>query len=101
MIMRSEFNQRIGRSAWPPSLRRLTLGHKFRQSLQGLGTWMPNLESLRLLEWYVDLQNDSLLRRIEWPKGLLQLTVFKESSLEDVGIPAPVEVLHRYNESLR
>ncbi|CAM9852451.1 unnamed protein product [Ectocarpus sp. 8 AP-2014] len=100
MIMRSEFNQRIGSSAWPASLRRLTLGHKFRQSLQGLGTWTPNLESLRLLDWDNNSQNDSLLRRIEWPKGLLQLTVFKDSSLEDVEIPATVEVLHRYNTSL-
>ncbi|CAM9454120.1 unnamed protein product [Ectocarpus sp. 4 AP-2014] len=100
IIMRSKFNQRIGSSAWPASLRRLTVGNKFRQSLQGLGKWMPNLESLRLLDWDVNSQNDSLLRRIEWPEGLLQLTVFKESSWEDVEVPATVEVLHRYNTSL-
>ncbi|CAM9293941.1 unnamed protein product [Ectocarpus sp. 13 AM-2016] len=52
-MMVSGFNQRIVRSAWPASLQQLALliGHKFRQSLQGLGTWMPNLETLRVLDW--------------------------------------------------
>ncbi|CAN0245443.1 unnamed protein product, partial [Ectocarpus fasciculatus] len=60
----------------------LTLGGDFRQSLQGLGTWMPNLEELRVLDWEYDLDvgivlsHDSLLRGIEWPKGLRELTVF-------------------------
>ncbi|CAN0204858.1 unnamed protein product [Ectocarpus fasciculatus] len=33
----SDFNQRTDRSAWPSSLRRLTLGQAFRQPLHGLG----------------------------------------------------------------
>ncbi|CAM9638048.1 unnamed protein product, partial [Ectocarpus sp. 13 AM-2016] len=93
MMMFSAFNQPIGSSVWPTSLRRLTLGGDvFSQSLQGLGSWMPNLEVLRLLNWThpedVDLENDSqndiLLRGIEWPMGLRQLTVFKEWSIDDV-----------------
>ncbi|CAN0308391.1 unnamed protein product, partial [Ectocarpus fasciculatus] len=51
LFFESNFNQRIGSSIWPASLRRLTLGGDFRQSLQGLGTWMPNLEELRVLDW--------------------------------------------------
>ncbi|CAM9161457.1 unnamed protein product [Ectocarpus sp. 13 AM-2016] len=96
----SDFNQHIGSSAWPASLRQLTLGHRFRQSLEGLGTWMPNLESLRLLDWNFHSQNDSLLWQIEWPKTLRQLTVFEGSRLEGVEIPSTVEVLRRHNECL-
>ncbi|CAN0056349.1 unnamed protein product [Ectocarpus sp. 6 AP-2014] len=90
MAMSSGFNQRIGNSRWPASLRRLTLGGSlFSQSLQGLGSWMPNLEALRLLLWThpedfdleTDSQKEGLLRGIEWPMGLRQLTVFEEYSL--------------------
>ncbi|CAM9701028.1 unnamed protein product [Ectocarpus sp. 12 AP-2014] len=95
--MYSNFNQCIGSSVWPASLRRLTLGHKFRQSLQGLGTWMPNLETFRILDY--DSSDDSLLRGIEWPKGLRHLTVSKESNLDGVVVPSTVEVLHLYNDS--
>ncbi|CAN0014706.1 unnamed protein product, partial [Ectocarpus fasciculatus] len=48
--MVSHFNRRLSNSAWPASLRLLTPGRKFRHSLQGLGTWMPNLETLRLFD---------------------------------------------------
>ncbi|CAM9176705.1 unnamed protein product [Ectocarpus sp. 8 AP-2014] len=99
MVMYSKFNHRIGSSIWPPSLRRLTLGHKFRQSLQGLGTWMPNLETLCLLDY--DSGDDSLLRGIKWPKGLRELTVFRDSDLEGVEIPSTVGVLHVDNVSFR
>ncbi|CAN0399792.1 unnamed protein product [Ectocarpus fasciculatus] len=92
MAMFSDFDQRIGTSVWPASLRRLTLGDKFRQSLHGLGTWMPNLEAFRLL--HHGSGGDSLLRGVEWPKGLRELTVFEESSLDGVVIPSTVEV-HR------
>lgn len=37
----SWFNEALDSTPWPTSLRRITVGHKFRQSLQGLGTWMP------------------------------------------------------------
>ncbi|CAN0523695.1 unnamed protein product [Ectocarpus sp. 12 AP-2014] len=64
MGMNSSFNQDISDSGWPSSLRRITLGGFFRQSLQGLGTWMPNLEALRILEWDIDnIPNESLLVR--------------------------------------
>ncbi|CAN0219529.1 unnamed protein product [Ectocarpus fasciculatus] len=86
----SRFNQRIGSCVWPTSLRRLTLGDMFRQSLEGLGTWMPNLDTLRLLDHVSG--GDSLLRGITWPEGLRHLTVFKESSLDGVAIPSTVEV---------
>ncbi|CAN0244713.1 unnamed protein product [Ectocarpus fasciculatus] len=94
----SNFNQRIGSSIWPASLRRLTLGGDYRQSLQGLGTWMPNLEVLRVLDWEYDSDDeivsnhDSLLRGIEWPKGLRELTVCHHSSLDGVVIPSTVTV---------
>ncbi|CAN0056281.1 unnamed protein product [Ectocarpus sp. 6 AP-2014] len=93
-VMGSDFDQCISKSVWPASLRRITLGGMFRQSLQGLGTWMPNLEALRMLEWDIDnIPNDSLLvRGIEWPKGLRELTVFKESILDGVVIPSTVQV---------
>ncbi|CAM9635143.1 unnamed protein product [Ectocarpus sp. 4 AP-2014] len=96
--MYSEFNQRIGSSVWPASLRRLTLGGQFRQSLEGLGTWMPNLEEIRVLDWDNGLENDSLLRGIEWPNGLRDLTVFEESSLDGVVIPSTVQVYRPKNE---
>ncbi|CAM9837343.1 unnamed protein product [Ectocarpus fasciculatus] len=94
------FNQRVDSSVWPASLRRLTLGGDFRQSLGGLGTWMPNLEVLRVLDWEydsefddrVDSQNDNLLRGIEWPKGLRELTVLEDSSFDGVEIPSSVKV---------
>ncbi|CAM9776552.1 unnamed protein product [Ectocarpus sp. 12 AP-2014] len=97
MVMRSEFNQHLGSSRWPASLRRLTVGGTFRQSLQGLGTWMPNLEVLRALDWEDDgwghpSHGDSLLREILWPNGLRELTVFKKSSLDGVVIPSTVQV---------
>ncbi|CAM9674777.1 unnamed protein product [Ectocarpus sp. 4 AP-2014] len=94
MSMYSTFDQYISKSVWPASLRRITLGGEFRQSLQGLGTWMPNLEALRILEWDIDhIPNGSLLvRGIEWPKGLRELTVFKESILDGVEIPSTVQV---------
>ncbi|CAN0024580.1 unnamed protein product [Ectocarpus fasciculatus] len=94
MLIFSNFNQPIGRSAWPASLRRLTLGELFSQSLEGLGTWMPNLESFRLLDYSEDdAGGDSLLRGIEWPKALRELTVFKEASLDGVVIPSSVQVI--------
>ncbi|CAN0362701.1 unnamed protein product [Ectocarpus sp. 12 AP-2014] len=100
VLMYSKFNQRIGRSVWPASLRRLTVGGEFRQSLQGLGTWMPKLEALRVLDWEYDPhfntfiypQNGSLLHGIEWPKGLRELTVLEQSSLDGVAIPSTVKV---------
>ncbi|CAN0430704.1 unnamed protein product, partial [Ectocarpus fasciculatus] len=76
--------------AWPPSLRLLTLGHKFRHSLQGLGTWLPNPETLSLFDH--GLRGHDLLREIEWPKGLRHLTVLNESSLDRVEIPSTVQV---------
>ncbi|CAN0055156.1 unnamed protein product [Ectocarpus fasciculatus] len=99
MSMHSDFNQRIGSSIWPASLRRLTLGGRFRQSLQGLGTWMPNLETLCLLDHGVGSGGDSLLCGIEWPKRLRQLTVFQESNPNGVLVPSSVEVFCRYNGS--
>ncbi|CAM9635072.1 unnamed protein product [Ectocarpus sp. 4 AP-2014] len=92
MLMFSNFNQRIDGCVWPASMRRLTLGGAFRQSLQGLGTWMPNLETLGLFD---RLSDDSLLRGIEWPKSLRHLTVFRESSLDGVVIPSTVHVYRR------
>ncbi|CAN0056486.1 unnamed protein product, partial [Ectocarpus sp. 6 AP-2014] len=89
----ADFNQSIGSSVWPASLRRLTLGEYFRQSLQGLGTWMPNLEALRLLDYrYNPGSHASLLREIEWPKGLRYLTVLEGSNLDGVTIPSVVKV---------
>ncbi|CAM9755300.1 unnamed protein product [Ectocarpus sp. 12 AP-2014] len=98
MGMNSSFNQYISYSVWPASLRRITLGGFFRQSLQGLGTWMPNLEALRILEWDIDnIPKESLLvRGIEWPNGLRELTVFKESILDGVVIPSTVQVYRPY-----
>ncbi|CAM9957256.1 unnamed protein product [Ectocarpus sp. 4 AP-2014] len=98
ITMYSHFNQRIGSSVWPASLRRLTLGGQFRQSLQGLGTWMPNLEEIRVFDWDDDLEIDSLLRGIEWPNGLRDLTVFEESSLDGVVFPPTVQVHRVKNE---
>ncbi|CAN0076491.1 unnamed protein product [Ectocarpus fasciculatus] len=96
--MFSKFNQRVDVCAWPASLRRLTLGHKFRQSLQGLGTWMPNLETLNLLDFGSGTEN-SLLCAIEWPKDLRQLAVFRESSLDGVVIPSTVELSRPCNDT--
>ncbi|CAM9636191.1 unnamed protein product [Ectocarpus sp. 13 AM-2016] len=95
--MYSEFNQSIGSSDWPTSLRRLTVGGKFSQSLQGLGSWMPNLQVLRVLCWDLDdwghpSYGDILLPGIEWPNGLRELTVFKGSSLDRVVIPSTLQV---------
>ncbi|CAB1104351.1 unnamed protein product [Ectocarpus sp. CCAP 1310/34] len=99
-IMFSEFNQRVDMCAWPASMRRLTLGHKFRQSLQGLGTWIPNLEIFHFLDHSNGSgDEDSLLRGIEWPTGLRQLAVFRDSRLDGVIIPSTVEVSRLCNES--
>ncbi|CAN0283519.1 unnamed protein product [Ectocarpus fasciculatus] len=88
------FNQSVGSSVWPASLRRLTLGGDFRQSLQGLGTWMPNLEALRLFDWSPNSHNEHPLRDVEWPKALRELTVFGGWSLGEVEIPSTIYVLH-------
>ncbi|CAN0055732.1 unnamed protein product [Ectocarpus fasciculatus] len=97
VLLLSEFNQRIGGSRWPSSLRRLTVGGDFRQSLRGLGTWMPNLESLGVLGCECGVREplshrDSLLRGIDWPSGLRELTVFKEATLDGVVIPSTVHL---------
>lgn len=97
----AKFNQCIGRSVCPASLRRLTLGHMFRQSLQGLGKWMPNLETLRLLDRQYDSGYDSLLRGIDWPKDLRELVVFEDSNRDGVEVPSTVQVLEVENGSLR
>ncbi|CAN0305052.1 unnamed protein product [Ectocarpus fasciculatus] len=61
---------------------------------------MPNLEVLRVLDSEYDSDyeivsnNDSLLRGIEWPKGLRELTVFDHSCLDGVVFPSTVKV-HR------
>ncbi|CAN0056553.1 unnamed protein product [Ectocarpus sp. 6 AP-2014] len=90
----SEFSQRIGSSIWPSSMRRLTPGPGFGQLLQGLGTWMPDLETFSLLEYGFVSGDDRLLRGIEWPKGLRQLAVRKGSSFDGVIVPSTVQVLH-------
>ncbi|CAM9657774.1 unnamed protein product [Ectocarpus fasciculatus] len=79
-------------------MRRLTLGHKFRQSLQGLGTWMPNLETFNLLDYGSGIE-DSLLHGIEWPKALCELVVFMDSSFDGVVVPSNVEVSRFNNEA--
>ncbi|CAM9553284.1 unnamed protein product [Ectocarpus sp. 8 AP-2014] len=94
MAMFSNFDQHIGNGGWPASLRRLTLGGQFDQSLEGLGTWMPNLEELRLLCYGFGTS----LREIEWPKGLRQLTVYKES-IRGAVIPSTVQVVYRQDVS--
>ncbi|CAM9461058.1 unnamed protein product, partial [Ectocarpus fasciculatus] len=99
MVICSEFNQRIDNCVWPLSLRWLTLGDEFRQSLKGLGTWIPNLEGFRLLDYLdYDPGGGSLLRGIEWPKGLRQLTVFEDSDLDGVEIPSTVKVSYPLND---
>ncbi|CAM9322251.1 unnamed protein product [Ectocarpus fasciculatus] len=105
MTMFSDFNQRIDHSIWPTSLRRLTLGHNFSQSLQGLGTWMPNLEVLRLLDYNMSDVSDSgdnnLLCGIEWPKGLRHLMLFEGKVLEEVVVPKTVQVVWSRNKYFR
>ncbi|CAB1104348.1 unnamed protein product [Ectocarpus sp. CCAP 1310/34] len=92
VVVTSKFNRPIGASAWPKAMHRLTLGQNFRQSLQELGTWMPNLETFHLLHHIHDSgTEDSFLRGIEWPKGLRQLAVCRLSSLAGVVIPSTVE----------
>ncbi|CAN0584939.1 unnamed protein product, partial [Ectocarpus sp. 12 AP-2014] len=62
MMTWSAFNKSIGSTIWHASMRQLTQGGRtFRQSLQGLETWMPNLEALQLLDWKhtEDLEVDS------------------------------------------
>ena len=64
------FDQPIDKAVWPASLRKVEFGECFRHSVQGLGTWMPNLEELELVA------NDySFLCDMEWPKGLKILHV--------------------------
>lgn len=61
---------------------------------------MPNLEGFRLLDYDINYntpREDSLLRGIEWPKGLRQLTVFEDSNLDGVEIPSSVKVSYRCN----
>ncbi|CBJ33433.1 expressed unknown protein [Ectocarpus siliculosus] len=72
------------------------LGDDFKQSLQGLGTWMPNLEVLRLFDFRdPDFGNDSLLLGIGWPTGLRQLAVYECTKMDGVTIPSTVEVLYK------
>ncbi|CAB1103084.1 unnamed protein product [Ectocarpus sp. CCAP 1310/34] len=99
MVIFANFDQPIGSSVGPALLRRLVLGHMFRQSLQGLGTWMPNLEVLHLLHYHGSGLGDSnFLREIEWPKGLRHLTLLEGTSIDGVDIPLAVQVLFAYNE---
>lgn len=90
----SSFDQAIDGPRWPASIRRLTLGRTFRHSLEGLGSWMPNLAELCLLP---DMRSvcEDLLRGIEWPSGLRTLTVYRGSNLESVGVPQSVQVDYR------
>lgn len=90
----SAFNHALNGSRWPASLRRLSLGSRFHQSLNGLGSWMPNLEELCLLpgrKW----AGASLSDGIEWPNGLRKLTVYRDSSLERLAMPQSVRVVYR------
>ncbi|CAN0035741.1 unnamed protein product [Ectocarpus fasciculatus] len=98
-VMFSEFNQSIASCIWPASMRLLTLGDKFRQSLHGLGKWMPSLEEFFLLGY--DSGDDSLLRGIEWPEGLRQLTLFQDSSSDGVVVPTTVQILRLFNDTPR
>ncbi|CAM9965343.1 unnamed protein product, partial [Scytosiphon promiscuus] len=91
--LESRFDQPLDSARWPLSLRRLSVGGYFNQSLQGLGTWMPNLEELRLVlisGWTYRI----LLGGIEWPKGLRDLTVAAGACLQGVAIPPTVKVVY-------
>ncbi|CAN0044122.1 unnamed protein product, partial [Scytosiphon promiscuus] len=68
------FDQQIDRARWPTSLRRLEIGGIFRQSLQELGKWMPNLEELRVVVVNAGGYR-ALLGGIKWPKRLSKLAV--------------------------
>lgn len=82
------FNQAIDKAVWPPSLRRLKLGSSFKQSLHGLGTWMPNLAELKLL-----VEDLSVLIGVEWPKFLQQLKIRPSARNRDgTTMPPTVEV---------
>ena len=87
----SSFDQAIDRAAWPASLREVEFGKCFRQSVRGLGTWMPNLEELVLLaEDYHGLFVD-----MDWPTSLKVLRVDDEGwgSLDAGAVPPTVEVV--------
>lgn len=90
--MFSAFNQAIDKARWPASLRAVSIGGNFSQSLDGLQTWMPNLEELCFLPG--DQENyTSLIGSIEWPKGLRTLKVYDNARLEEMAIPPTVEVV--------
>ncbi|CAM9664823.1 unnamed protein product [Scytosiphon promiscuus] len=94
MVLLSAFNRPIDRATWPASLRRITLGSNFRQSLAGLGVWMPNLEELCLMPENRSSYK-SLLAGIQWPYRLRLLTVYWDSGIESLGLPESVRVSYR------
>lgn len=87
------FDQPIEGMEWP-SLRRFTLAGKFRQSLQTLGTAMPTLEELTL-QLDKDPARYFLLRGVEWPAGLTDLTISTGAYLRGVAIPPRATVTYR------
>lgn len=90
--MWSRFSKALDTSSWPTSLRKLSIGGEFLKSLEGLGTWMPNLQEFTLLvrEW---CPYGSFLRPIEWPKGLRELTVHNDVDPGQMSIPDTVKIL--------
>eukprot|EP00903_Cladosiphon_okamuranus_P007787 g7536.t1 len=90
----SSFNQAIDEAVWPASLRRLTLGGSFDQSLVGLGSWVPRLQELTILNDTASSSNGMILVGIEWPKGLkrLRMRAAGKGLREKLLIPPTVEV---------
>ncbi|CAN0553068.1 unnamed protein product [Ectocarpus sp. 8 AP-2014] len=55
---------------------------------------MPNLEVLRLLDYHdADAGGSSLLRGIEWPKGIRHLTLLEGSVIDGVVVPETVQIV--------
>lgn len=104
----SHFNQPIAQVKWSASLQDLSIGDDepfqcegfplrrlmrlgtgFRQSLRGLGAWMPHLEDLTLLV----VENYSIVVGIEWPKNLKRIKIFQHGASSGIVVPPTVELV--------
>ncbi|CAN0017014.1 unnamed protein product [Scytosiphon promiscuus] len=91
IVFGMSFNQPLQGSKWR-SLRRLTLKGEFCKVLKKLGTTMPALERLTLVDLSVSFAAYCILLTIQWPANLSHLTISSGTSLSGVSIPPRVVV---------
>eukprot|EP00903_Cladosiphon_okamuranus_P015583 g14388.t1 len=83
LVLGYQFNYPVDRVAWPASLRKLTLGGRFNHPVRGLPETLTDLALLLDRDIYRHPLAD-----VQWPTGLLTLTIHGGMSLDGAVLPA-------------